>query len=88
MFHFIAGTSQKTSYELLDTEFRHSLPERTYAARLAYRGLVMRACPKLQVLDGVRITDREKAKAEAYLKGVLEGVKDNMKTAAKAAEDV
>jgi hypothetical protein len=38
------------------------------------------------VLDGVRITEREKTKAEAYLREVLDGVKERVKESLKERE--
>ncbi|KAH8114676.1 hypothetical protein DFH11DRAFT_1726686 [Phellopilus nigrolimitatus] len=58
-------------WEALDAQFRRGLPDKAYAGRLAYRGLVVRACPQIKVLDGVRITEKERRKAEALLKRVL-----------------
>lgn len=58
-------------WEALDAQFRRGLPDKAYAGRLAYRGLIMRACPEIKVLDGVRISEKERRKAEGFLKGVL-----------------
>ncbi|VDC04605.1 unnamed protein product [Peniophora sp. CBMAI 1063] len=55
----------------LDAKFRRDLPDSAYAARLAYRGLAMRACPRLRVLDGVPVSAKERDKAERLLAGVL-----------------
>ncbi|EJC98028.1 L domain-like protein [Fomitiporia mediterranea MF3/22] len=64
-------------WEALDAQFRRGLPDKAYAGRLAYRGLIMRACPQIKILDGVRTTEKERRKAEALLKRVLKeaGVK-------------
>ena len=35
--------------------------------RLAYRGLVMRACPAIRLLDGVETSAKEREKAEKLL---------------------
>lgn len=59
-------------WEALDSQFRRGLPDKAYAGRLAYRGLIMRACPHIKALDGVRIMEKEKRKAEALLRRVLE----------------
>ena len=59
------------SWEDLDAKFRRDLPDDSYLGRLAYRGMVMRACTKIQVIDGVRVTDPERKKAETLLRNVL-----------------
>ena len=64
-------------WEALDSQFRRGLPDKAYAGRLAYRGLVMRACPNIRVLDGVRVTEKERRKAEALLKRVLKEAEIN-----------
>lgn len=64
----VAGPSY---WEALDAQFRRGLPDKAYAGRLAYRGLIMRACPNIKVQDGVRVTEKERRKAEALLKRVL-----------------
>lgn len=56
----------------LDSKFRRDLPDDAYAGRLVYRGLVMRACPAIQMLDGVEVSEKEKEKAERLLKGVVD----------------
>ena len=58
-------------WEALDAQFRRGLPDSTYAGRLAYRGLVMRACPNVRMLDGVRVSEKERIKAEGLLKRLL-----------------
>ncbi|KAL5524584.1 NUD1 [Sanghuangporus sanghuang] len=60
-----------SQWEALDAQFRRGLPDKAYAGRLAYRGLIMRACPQITVLDGVRISEKERRKAEALLMRVL-----------------
>ncbi|KAI5119366.1 hypothetical protein M0805_008521 [Coniferiporia weirii] len=72
--HLTKGKEQGPSHshwEALDAQFRRGLPDKLYAGRLAYRGLVMRACPQIKILDGVRITEKERRKAEALLRRVL-----------------
>lgn len=64
-------SSSPSHWEALDAQFRRGLPDSTYAGRLAYRGLVMRACPNIRVLDGVRTSEKERNKAEALLKRLL-----------------
>lgn len=64
-------SSSPSHWEALDAQFRRGLPDSTYAGRLAYRGLVMRACPNIRVLDGVRTSEKERNKAEALLTRLL-----------------
>ncbi|CAK5284332.1 unnamed protein product [Mycena citricolor] len=52
----------------MDGRFRRGLPDGIYVGRLAYRGLIMRACPGIRVLDGVAVTSRERSKTEGVLK--------------------
>jgi hypothetical protein len=54
----------------LDSKFRRDLPDEVYIGRLAYRGLVMRACPQIRMLDGVDVSDKERAKALHLLQGI------------------
>jgi len=66
----------------LDDRFRRDLPDGVYVERLAYRGLVMRACDeaarehgghkasRLKMLDGVEVTDGEREKAAKLLNGL------------------
>lgn len=54
----------------LDSKFRRDLPDEAYLGRLAYRGLVMRACPRIQLLDGVDVSEKERLKADHLLKGI------------------
>ncbi|KAJ7695714.1 hypothetical protein B0H17DRAFT_1055320 [Mycena rosella] len=51
----------------LDARFRRGLPDGVYVGRLAYRGLVMRACAGVRVLDGVAVTPKERAKTVRVL---------------------
>ncbi|EKM49632.1 uncharacterized protein PHACADRAFT_265191 [Phanerochaete carnosa HHB-10118-sp] len=67
------GKERVGGWKELDAKFRRDLPDAAYAARLAYRGLVMRACPAVRVLDGVEVTDKERDKAECLLRSVLDG---------------
>lgn len=66
-----APHSHGDSWQDLDAKFRRDLPDEAYVGRLAYRGLVMRACPKVRMLDGVVVEEREREKAERLLQGVL-----------------
>lgn len=61
----------------LDSKFRRDLPDDAYAGRLVYRGLVMRACPAIRMLDGVEVSEKEKEKAERVLKGVVGITREN-----------
>ena len=63
-----------SNWEALDAQFRRGLPDKPYKERLGYRGLIMRACPRIEVLDGVRTSEKERRKAEALLKHVLKEV--------------
>ena len=54
----------------LDARFRHSMPEKQYVKRMAYRGLLLRYCSKLQVLDGVMMTEKEKRRVLGVLKSL------------------
>ncbi|KAI0345679.1 hypothetical protein BDW22DRAFT_1353259 [Trametopsis cervina] len=60
------------TWKELDAKFRRDLPDEVYAGRLAYRGLVMRACPRVRLLDGVEVSAKERDKAERFLEGVGE----------------
>ncbi|KAI0364092.1 hypothetical protein BV20DRAFT_956956 [Pilatotrama ljubarskyi] len=55
----------------LDAKFRRDLPDDAYVGRLAYRGLVMRACPHIRMLDGVEVERKERDKAEKLLRSVF-----------------
>ena len=57
----------KTDWPALDAAFRRALPDEWYSKRLVYRGLIMAACPKLRVLDGVRVEEGERRKAGRLL---------------------
>lgn len=54
----------------LDSKFRRDLPDEVYLGRLAYRGLIMRACPKIRLLDGVDVSEKERLKAHHLLQGI------------------
>lgn len=68
----LSRCTENSAWEDLDSKFRKDLPNDSYLGRLSYRGLVMRACPKVQIIDGVRVTGGEREKAEQYLKGILQ----------------
>lgn len=65
------GPKGKGSWGEMDAKFRRDLPDEVYVGRLAYRGLVMRACPRLRVLDGVEVSEKERAKAQGVVEGIL-----------------
>jgi len=60
---------RKNGWEELDSKFRRDLPDEWYIGRLAYRGLVMGACTRIKMLDGVEVTEKERTKAEGLLRG-------------------
>ncbi|KAF9235186.1 hypothetical protein BU15DRAFT_89671 [Melanogaster broomeanus] len=58
-------------WQELDSKFRRDLPDDAYVGRLAYRGLVMRACPRIGMLDGVEVSEKERTKANHLLQGIM-----------------
>ena len=72
--HARAGTGGGggVTWQDLDAKFRRDLPDEAYVGRLGYRGLVMRACPAIRMLDGVEVSAKERDKAERLLKSVLD----------------
>lgn len=68
-----AGRRQRGTWQELDARFRRDLPDEAYVGRLGYRGLVMRACPRVRMLDGVEVSEKEREKAERLLRSVLGG---------------
>lgn len=66
-----AGEGTSGAWRELDAKFRRDLPDEAYVGRLAYRGLVMRACPRVRMLDGVEVCAKEREKAERLLGGML-----------------
>jgi hypothetical protein len=65
------GGKAETAWQELDSKFRRDLPDDVYIGRLAYRGLVMRACRRIRSLDGVVVTEKERVKAEEVVVGIL-----------------
>ncbi|KAF9267601.1 hypothetical protein L218DRAFT_920669 [Marasmius fiardii PR-910] len=59
------------AWQDLDSKFRRDLPNDSYIGRLAYRGLVMEACPRIRVLDGIEVTGKERDKAHKLLVGII-----------------
>jgi len=54
-------------WNILDAQFRRSLPDEWYSKRLVYRGLIMASCPALSMLDGVKVEEGERRKAGMLL---------------------
>jgi len=65
------GKDSSWQWQELDAKFRRDLPDEAYVGRLAYRGLVMRACRDVKVLDGIQVSEKEREKAERLLTGIL-----------------
>jgi hypothetical protein len=65
--------SGQGEWQDLDAKFRRGLPDELYAGRLAYRGMLMRACSELKVLDGLKVGEGERTKAEELLASVERG---------------
>ena len=57
----------------LDASFRRALPDEWYSKRLVYRGLIMAACPRVRVLDGVRVEEGERSKAGRLIDAARRG---------------
>ena len=74
------------SWKELDAKFRRDLPDEAHVGRLAYRGLVMRACPALHILDGVEVSEKERDKAEKLLKGLSEAKRKRQELQALPAQ--
>jgi hypothetical protein len=64
------GVAPTLAWHDLDAKFRRDLPDEAYIGRLTYRGLIMRACPRVRMLDGVVVSRKEREKAEKLLDGV------------------
>jgi len=64
------GIAPTLAWHDLDAKFRRDLPDEAYIGRLTYRGLVMRACPRVRMLDGIVVSRKEREKAEKLLDGV------------------
>ncbi|KAG2144182.1 uncharacterized protein EDB93DRAFT_1154211 [Suillus bovinus] len=63
--------STEYGWQELDSKFRRDLPDDAYVGRLAYRGLIMRACPRIGMLDGVEVSEKERTKADQLLQGMM-----------------
>jgi hypothetical protein len=64
-------SEEKLSWEELDAKFRRDLPDELYIGRLAYRGLIMGACGRVRMVDGVKVSEKERTKAQKLLTGIL-----------------
>jgi hypothetical protein len=64
------GVAPTLAWHELDAKFRRDLPDEAYIGRLTYRGLIMRACPRVRMLDGVIVSRKEREKAEKLIDGV------------------
>ena len=65
------GKHSSWQWQELDAKFRRDLPDEAYVGRLAYRGLIMRACRGVKTLDGIQVSEKEREKAERLLTGIL-----------------
>lgn len=67
------GEKGRTEYgwQEMDSKFRRDLPDDAYVGRLAYRGLIMHACPRIGMLDGVEVSEKERTKADQLLQGMI-----------------
>lgn len=65
-----SGVAPTLAWHELDAKFRRDLPDEAYIGRLTYRGLIMRACARVRMLDGVVVSRKEREKAEKLLEGV------------------
>lgn len=74
------------SWKDLDSKFRRDLPDDAYVGRMCYRGLVMRACPNIRLLDGVETSEKERDKAEKILKSII-GIKKKSASAIAGAKE-
>ncbi|KAG1763031.1 hypothetical protein EDD22DRAFT_888907 [Suillus occidentalis] len=73
----VRGEKGRTEYgwQEMDCKFRRDLPDDAYVGRLAYRGLIMHACPRIGMLDGVEVSEKERTKAEQLLQGMKSKIK-------------
>jgi hypothetical protein len=69
----VRGEKGSTEYgwQELDSKFRRDLPDDAYVGRLAYRGLIMHACPRIGMVDGVEVSEKERTKADQLLQGMM-----------------
>ena len=63
----VRGALEARGWEEVDRKFRRDLPDGAYMGRLAYRGLVMGKCPGIRMVDGVEVSEKERAKAHHLL---------------------
>jgi hypothetical protein len=64
----IPGGNGHEDWATRDREYRKTLPDDWYGRRLAYRGMVMAACPRVRTLDGLEVTEAERRKAGELLR--------------------
>lgn len=62
-----SAAAASKSWVELDDNFRRSLPDEWYSKRLLYRGMVMMACDGIVQVDGIAVTDAERAKARLLI---------------------
>lgn len=67
-----AAQPGEVEWNVLDAQFRKSLPNEWYSKRLVYRGLIMQECGGLTMLDGVRVGEGERRKASRLLAAARE----------------
>lgn len=61
---------EEGEWQTLDAKFRRGLPDELYAGRLVYRGMLMRSCGRMKMIDGLKVSDGEKVKAGELLGGL------------------
>ncbi|KAG8927688.1 hypothetical protein FRC02_007914 [Tulasnella sp. 418] len=66
--------SKVASWQALDDRFRRDLPDEVYLARMGFRGLVLRACERLTMFDGIEVTMPEREKSAKLLRGLEKSV--------------
>ena len=66
-----AGDDDDGKWQEMDSRFRRDLPDEAYVGRLAYRGLIMRACPRIKSVDGVAVSGKERQKAGEVLERII-----------------
>jgi hypothetical protein len=55
------------SYKAQDIRFRRSLPDEWLAKRTAYRALLIQAGKSLKLLDGLKVTSRQRERVDDLL---------------------
>jgi hypothetical protein len=64
-------SADSPSWAEMDINFRRSLPDEWYSKRLIYRGLISMACENIDFIDGIQMTNAEKAKATRLVESAL-----------------